>query len=255
MNGEIQYHIGLSSEDSARYAVICGDPARVPVIAACLDDCALVAYNREFQTYSGYLCGEKVLITSTGIGGPSAAIAIEELHNIGVDTIIRVGTCGGMSLDVLPGDLVIAQAAVRMDGTTREYAPIEFPAAADFLVTQALAQECEECNYRYKIGTVQSKDSFYGQHSPQSSAVSSELAEKWKAWKMCGVLSSEMECSTLFVVSALRGIRAGAVLNTIWNQERESSGCGDIESHDMKNAVSAAIGAMRRLILWDKDRR
>ncbi|MCQ4021674.1 MULTISPECIES: uridine phosphorylase [unclassified Ruminococcus] len=252
MNKERQYHIALTKENSSKYAIICGAPERVEAIAAHMNNPCFVAQNREFKTFCGTLSGERVLVTSTGIGGPSAAIAIEELNHIGVDTIIRVGTCGGIQLDIAPGELVVASSAVRMDGTTKEYAPIEFPAAADYSVTSALSEACKIRGYKYKVGVVQSKDSFYGQHTPESTAISGELLNKWDAWKVCGVLASEMECSTLFVVSSIRKIRAGAVLKVIWNQERANNGYTDEESPDTQPAIIAAVKAMESIIISDK---
>lgn len=252
MNTEKQYHINLSQCDAAKYAIICGAPERVPDIASKLEQPQFIAKNREFTTYCGYLNEEKILVTSTGIGGPSAAIAIEELNNIGVNTIIRVGTCGGMQLDVVPGELIIASSAVRMDGTTKEYAPVEFPATANFEVTTALKESCDKLSLKYQIGTVQSKDSFYGQHNPNDTAVAQTLLNKWEAWKRCGVLASEMECSTLFVVAAIRKIRAGAVLQTIWNQERADAGINDNNVFNTGDAVITAVEAMKRIITADK---
>ena len=126
-----QYHIGLKEGDAGKYVILPGDPKRCVKIAQYLDDAKLVADRREFVTYTGYLDGEKVSVTSTGIGGPSASIAMEELVKVGAEVFIRVGTCGGMSLDVQGGDVVIATGAIRMEGTSKEYAPIEFPAVAD----------------------------------------------------------------------------------------------------------------------------
>ena len=252
MNENKQFHIDVTKADGAKYAIICGAPERVESIAQYLDNPQFVAQNREFVTYSGYLSGERVLVSSTGIGGPSAAIAVEELHNVGVDTIIRVGTCGGIQLDVPSGELVVASAAVRMDGTTKEYAPIEFPAVADFTVTRALCDACSNEGYNYKVGVVQSKDSFYGQHAPESTAVADSLISKWEAWKRCGVLVSEMECSTLFVVSSVRGIRAGSVLKVIWNQERANNGYNDSDSLDTTPAIISAVKAMESIIRADR---
>ena len=181
-----QYHIQLSEEQGARYAIIPGDPGRVEKIAAFLEDPHQVGYNREYNSYMGYLEGEKVLVVSTGIGGPSCAICVEELAKIGVDTFIRVGTCGGMQPEVAPGDVVIATGAIRMDGTSKEYMPIEFPAVADFHVTSALYSAAEKLGYPNHIGVVQAKDSFYGQHSPESMPASAELLSKWEAWKRGG---------------------------------------------------------------------
>lgn len=247
-----QYHINLDEKSRARYAFVCGSPERVKLIASTLDNPSFVTQNREFLTYSGILNGERVLVTSTGIGGPSAAIAFEELNNLGVDTIIRIGTCGGIQLNISAGDAVIATGAVRMDGTTKEYAPIEFPAVADFQISAMLIQACAEIGIPYKAGIVQSKDSFYGQHNPESSAVSAELFQKWEAWKRCGVLASEMECSTLFVVSALRKMRAGAILRVIWNQERTNSGYQEVTVDDNSDIIKAAVIAMQHIIESDK---
>ena len=161
--------------------------------------------NREYVTYTGALLGERVSVVSTGIGGPSAAIAMEELCNLGVHTFIRVGTCGGIKLDVQSGDIVVASGAVRMEGTSREYAPIEYPAVPDFDVTCALVQAAKNLGLPTHTGVVHCKDSFYGQHSPHRMPVSYELENKWEAWKRLGVLASEMESAALFTVAAALG--------------------------------------------------
>ena len=129
MNGTgIQYHLRIKEGDVGRYVILPGDPKRVPLIASFLEDAVQVADSREYNTYTGYLGNTKVSVTSTGIGGPSASIAMEELVKCGADTFVRVGTCGGMQEDVMGGDIVIATGAVRMEGTSREFAPIEYPA-------------------------------------------------------------------------------------------------------------------------------
>ena len=163
----IQYHIGLKQGDVGKYVILPGDPKRCAKIAALFDDACLVADHREFTTYTGYLDGEKVSVTSTGIGGPSAAIAMEELVRCGAEVFIRVGTCGGIQTDVKSGDLVIATGAIRMEGTSREYAPIEFPAVADYHIVQKLEMAAKANGYPCHIGVVQCKDSFYGQHEPE----------------------------------------------------------------------------------------
>ena len=133
-----QYHIGLKEGDIGEYVILPGDPKRCEKIAAYFESPQLIADRREYTTYTGFLNGVKVSVTSTGIGGPSAAIALEELVRCGAKYFIRVGTCGGMDLDVKSGDLVIATGAIRMEGTTKEYAPIEFPAVADYDITTSL---------------------------------------------------------------------------------------------------------------------
>ena len=138
-----QFHIRCKPGDVGGYCLLPGDPGRCKAIAEWFDDPVHVVTNREYVTYTGTLLGEKVSVCSTGIGGPSAAIAMEELHNIGVDTFIRVGTCGGIAMDVQPGDVVVATGAVRFEHTSLEYAPLEFPAVADFDVTAALKKASE----------------------------------------------------------------------------------------------------------------
>lgn len=245
---QLQFHIHCALGDVGEYCILPGDPGRCAAIAAHLDNAALVAKNREFEVWTGTLLDQRVSVVSTGIGGPSAAIAMEELCNLGAHTFIRVGTCGGIATQVQSGDVVVATAAVRMEGTSREYAPIEWPAAADFHVTTALASSAATLSKPHHVGVVQSKDSFYGQHSPQKMPVASMLTEKWQAWKQLGVLASEMECAALFTVAATRGVRCGAVFHVIWNQEREAAGLDQSESHDTAAAIEVGVAAIKRLI-------
>jgi uridine phosphorylase len=242
----------LTEEHAAKYAIIPGDPGRVEKIAAFLDKAKQVGCNREYNSYLGYLDGEKVLVVSTGIGGPSCAICVEELAKIGVDTFIRVGTCGGMQPEIEPGDVIIATGAIRQDGTSREYLPIEFPAVADFKVTSALHNAAENLGYANHIGVVQAKDSFYGQHSPESMPVSSELLAKWEAWKRGGCLASEMEGAALFIVGAARKLRTGAVFHCVWNQEAAKTAMPKERKEDTSAAIKTAIEAIRILIKQDK---
>jgi uridine phosphorylase len=191
-------------------------------------------------------------VVSTGIGGPSAAICVEELAKIGVDTFIRVGTCGGMQPEIEPGDVIIATGAIRQDGTSREYMPIEFPAVADFKVTNALYNAAENLNFKNHVGVVQAKDSFYGQHSPESMPISGELLAKWEAWKRGGCLASEMEGAALFIVSAVRRLRAGAVFHCVWNQEAAKTAMPKQRKEDTSAAIKTAVEAIRILIKQDK---
>lgn len=251
MDKELQYHIKLSEADGAKYAIVPGDPGRVPKIAEFLENSHPVKCNREYNSYSGYLEGEKVLVVSTGIGGPSAAICMEELANIGVRTFVRVGTCGGMQKNVYPGDVIIANGAIRMCGTSKEYLPAEFPAVADFGVTKALSEAAETLGCRSHIGVVQCKDSFYGQHDPDSMGISSELKAKWEAWIRGGCLASEMESDTLFIVAALRGLKAGSVFHCVWNQELAGEGMPQDRTEDTSMAIKVAVEALRILIKKD----
>lgn len=248
---ELQFHIQCSQGDVGKYCILPGDPGRCKAIAAHFDNPVHIQTNREYVTYTGTLLGETVSVVSTGIGGPSAAIAMEELVNLGVHTFIRVGTCGGIRLDVESDDVVVATGAVRMDGTSREYAPIEWPAVPDYQVLTALVQAAQNLNKPWKAGVVQCKDSFYGQHSPATMPVSYELQEKWQAWKRLGVLASEMESATLFTVAATRGVRCGSVFHVIWNQEREAAGLDQKESHDTSAAIEVGVEALKFLISQD----
>lgn len=243
------YHIQLDDSHGASYAILPGDPARVEKIAALLDEPRLLGVNREYTSWLGSIEGEAVLVMSTGMGGPSTAIGVEELYMTGVRNFIRVGTCGGMHLDVMGGDLVIATGAIRMEGTTREYLPVEFPAVADFDLTGCLVEAARAGGYRYHTGVVQCKDSFYGQHSPGRMPVSYELENKWQAWLRGGTLASEMESAALYIVCQSLGARAACILNTIWNQERRARGLDDRESHDTLRGIRVAVEAIRRHIL------
>ncbi len=253
MNGTgIQYHLHIKKGDVGRYVILPGDPKRVPLIAKHLENASFVADSREFVTYTGYLEGEKVSVTSTGIGGPSASIAVEELYKCGADTFIRMGTCGGIALPVIGGDVVIATGAIRMEGTSKEYAPIEFPAVSDFTVTYALRKAAEELGFKYHLGVVECKDSFYGQHEPDVMPVSYELNAKWEAWKRLGTLASEMESAALFTVAAHLGARAGSEFFVVGNQEREKLGMDNPKLHDTENAIKVAVEGVRRLIKIDR---
>ena len=247
-----QFHIRCNAEDVGRYCFLPGDPGRCEAIAANFDNPVHIGMNREYNIYTGTLLGEKVSVCSTGIGGPSAAIAMEELCNIGVDTFIRVGTCGGIHLDVLPGDIVVATGAVRFEHTSLEYAPLEYPAVPDFTITAALNEASQSLGYRTHLGVVQCKDSFYGQHSPQNSPVSWELLQKWESWKRLGVKASEMESAALFVVAAARGVRCGSCFHAVWNQEREKLGMELPMTEDTTGAIQVGIEAMKRIIANDK---
>ena len=247
-----EYHIDTAPGDVGRYVILTGDPGRVEKIAAYLDDAKKVAENREYVTFTGSLAGVAVSVVSTGIGGPSASIALEELVHCGADTFIRVGTSGGMQPEILGGDLVIASGAVRFEGTSKEYAPIEFPAIADHGLVSVLAESASALSLPYHVGVVQSKDSFYGQHDPNSMPQSDLLNSRWEAWKRCGVLASEMECAALMVVGSVRRVRVGAILLVMANQTRREMGLPDEQVHETDAAIHVAVEAMRRLIEKEK---
>lgn len=251
-NEERFYHIQVAKGEVGRYVILPGDPKRCEKIAKYFDDPVLVADNREYVTYTGTLDGVKVSVTSTGIGGPSAAIAMEELAMCGADTFIRVGTSGGMDLSVKSGDLVVANGAIRMEGTSREYAPIEYPAVPDFDVTAALVEAAAASGLPYHVGVVQCKDSFYGQHSPETKPVGYELMAKWDAWVKMGCKASEMESAAAFIVAGYLKVRAGSVLLVMANQERAKAGLDNPVVHDTDAAIRTAIEAIRILIKKDQ---
>ena len=247
-----QYHLQVGKGDVGRYVIMPGDPKRCAKIAQYFDDARLVADSREYVTYTEYLDGEMVSVTSTGIGGPSAAIAMEELVMSGADTFIRIGTCGGMQTEVMSGDVVIATGAIRMEGTSREYAPVEYPAVADYQLVNALVAGAKTLEQRYHVGVVQCKDSFYGQHSPETKPVSYELLHKWEAWKRLGCLASEMESAALFVVADSLHVRAGSCFLVVANQEREREGLANPVVHDTDMAIRVSVEAIRNLIAADR---
>ena len=245
---EKQYHIGFDDGHKAKYVILPGDPGRVEKIAALLDNPRFYCQNREYTTWLGELAGQPVLVMSTGMGGPSTAIAVEELFKTGVRNFIRIGTCGGMALPVIGGDVVIATGSIRMEGTTKEYVPVEFPAVANLDITNALVKAAKNLGQKWHAGIVQCKDSFYGQHSPEKMPAGYELKDKWEAWIKAGTLASEMESSTLFIVSQILGARAGCVLNVVWNQEREKMKMSNPHCHDTENAIKTAVEAVRILL-------
>lgn len=245
------YHVDLTERDVGQYAILTGDPKRVEAIAQCLQNSRLVADNREYKTCVGDLDGVRVNVTSVGIGGPSMAIGVEELYQLGCRTFIRIGTCGGISLAVQAGDVVVANAAVRQEGTGSEYFPLMFPAVSDFAVTTALKAAAEASlseSARCHVGIVQSKDSFYGEMEPERMPLRRQLQEYWDIYKATGVLASEMECAALFLVGSALGARTGAVLLCIWNEERKKALGDDSQCHETAKLYQIAADAIRSLI-------
>lgn len=253
---DLQYHLKCRPGEIGKYCILPGDPGRCEKIAAYFDEPHHLVTNREYNIWCGHICGELVTVCSTGIGGPSASIAIEELAACGADTFIRIGTCGGISLDVKSGDNVIATGAIRFEGTSREYAPLEFPAVPSYDVLSSLVSASRELGMieDTHIGIVQCKDSFYGQHSPAKMPVSYDLFNKWEAWKRLGVLASEMESAALFVAASALGVKCGSVFHVVWNQERFDAklDTNDNQDHDTDSAIKIAIKAIELMI---KDKR
>lgn len=251
---ELMHHLQMSKGQIGKYVILPGDPGRVEKIASFLDNPYYVQTSREYTTYNGYIDGELVTVMSTGMGGPSTAIAVEELKMLGAEYLIRVGTCGGLDPSIVPGTLMISTGAIRKEGTTREYAPIEYPAVPDFELTGLLKQACINLNYKYAMGVSESKDSYYGQHAPQTMPTKDELIYKWNAWSRCGAIASEMEGAALFIVSSVRKLKAAAIFLLCSNQQREAElGIKDPTCFDTTEAIKAAIEAFRLLIKKEKN--
>ena len=235
-NGQ-QYHVELSKGDVGRYVILPGDPGRVEMIAKFLDSPRKIAHHREYVTYTGMLDGVLVSVTSTGIGGPSTAIAVEELIAVGADTFIRIGTAGMLQDYFDLNDCIIATGSVRDEGTTRQYIPLAYPAVAHYEVVNALVRSAKLCGKRAHVGIVQSKDAFYGEAEPESMPTAPVLDYQYAAWTKGGVLASEMESAALFVVSSIRRVRAGCILNN---------------RGDMNETIQVAVTAVRELIRQDQ---
>jgi len=248
--GEVVHHLQMKKGDVGRYVLLPGDPGRTDLIAKYFDNARLVANNREYRSFTGTLLGEKVSVVSTGIGCPSTAIAVEELIMIGADTFIRVGTSGGMQPEQEPGELAIVTGAIRDEGTTLHYMPAEFPAVANIDVVLALREAARRTGARYRLGISHSKDSFYGQHQPERMPVADRLLERWKAWKMGGAISSEMEAAAIMVLSSIYRTRAGGIMLVAANQESKSRKRKIVE--DLDELLRTSIEALKILIEQDR---
>lgn len=205
MNLNLQPHLRLSEEHSASYALLPGDPQRVDRVKDFLGNPIEVAFNREFKSVLGFYKGVKILVTSTGIGGPSTAIAVEELKNIGVNTLVRIGSCGALQSNIKLGDLILATGAVRNDGTSKSYIESSYPAVPDINVLTSIINTASELNCKYHCGIIRSHDSFY---TDNEQAIDSFWADK-------GVLASDMESAALMVVGSLRGLKTASILNVV----------------------------------------
>ena len=252
-------HTKLKADDIGRYVLLPGDPGRCEKIAAYFDDPKHIAQNREYNTYTGTLLGEKVSVVSTGIGCPSAAIAVEELIMIGADTFIRIGTSGGMQPEIRTGDVAIVNSAIRDEGTTLHYMPIEFPAIADLDVVLAMRDGAKKLGIPYHVGPTQSKDSFFGEIEPDRMPVDSRLNQRWKAWTAGGTICSEMEASTIFILSSIHRKRAGGVMamGSLFEKAPETpEEFADLHSRfDINRPIQVAIEGLKILIQQDLQNR
>lgn len=246
------HHIGLRPGEVGRYVLLPGDPGRVEMIASHFDSPQFVAQNREYVTWTGSLDGVPVACTSTGIGCPSTAIAVEELVGAGADTFIRVGTSGAMQRHIRTGDVGVITGAIRDEGTSRHYLPLAFPAVADVDVTVALRQGSRDAGVPFHLGVAQSKDSFYGQHEPERMPIAAELARRWDAWMAGGAICSEMEAATLFIVASTLRVRAGGVMLIFQSLDHQPLTEQDRADGDVERVISVAIAGLRRLIAADK---
>lgn len=249
-----EYHIHLSKGDIGRYVFLPGDPGRCEIIAQHFDNPKFVVSHREHTTWVGELDGERVAVTSTGMGGPSTAIAVEELIHVGADTFMRVGTAGAMQPETQPGDIAIVNAAIRDEGTGLHYLPMEFPALADLDLTNGLVSAAQDLGLRHHVGVSQSKDSFYGQHSPDSMPVGPHLKDRWDAWVKGGCLVSEMECATLYLVGSTRRVRTGGVMMVMGHHDFSPMTEQEKDASQVGNLIPVAIEGMRQMIATDKAR-
>ncbi len=236
-----QYHIALRPGDVGRYVLLPDDPGAAPQIASFLDQAQKVAQHREYLTYTGTLDGVKVSITSTGIGGPCTAIAIEELAQIGADTFICLGNSRPVQSFVKSGDLIVATGAVRDEGTGLAYIPLAYPALAEINVVTCLRQACRARGVRHHVGLSHSHDSFYGMAEPERMPVGAEIQNRWQSWVQGGVLCSEMTAATTFIVSSALKKRAGAIALV-----------SDGEAAQVDELYAVAVEGLRRLIARDE---
>lgn len=245
-------HIALTEDDVGKYAFLPGSPERVARIAAFLDQPEKVAQNREHTTYRGYLDGTLVTVTSTGMGGPSTAICLEELVRLGVNTFIRIGTCASTSAKVERGDVVIPNGAVRMEGTSSHYLPMEYPAVPDYYLLRKLEEAVIRLNYRYNVGVTITKDSFYTQVEPESRPIGPELIGRWTAYEKGGATNTCMECAPLFIAAGSLGVRAASVLVSATNYKNYGNDAQVYPTDAEKRAILTGIEAMRSVIAEDK---
>lgn len=248
----VQYHLRVGPGDVARYVLMPGDPERTDLIASLWENAKLVAHHREYRTWTGSYRGVKVSVTSTGIGSPSTAIAVEELLRVGADTFIRVGTMGAIQRRLKPGTLVIGEAAVRLEGTSQQYVMEGYPAAASYDVVLALIEAAERLGVEYEVGVVASTDSFYlgqgrpgygGYMTPRSASIIPEL-------QRAGVLGFEMEASALFTIARIYGARAGCVCAVVANRVTDEF----VVDAGVRKAARVASEAAAILSLWDSVR-
>ena len=251
----LAFHLHIKEGDVGRYILLPGDPGRCEKIAAYFDDPHFVAHNREYVTWTGMLLGEKVSVVSTGIGCPSTAIAIEELIDVGADTFIRVGSSGSMQPGVRMGDVAIITGAIRDEGTTSHYLPMEFPAIADTDVVISLREAAMQMKIPFHMGISQSKDSFYGEVERTRMPMAAHLEERWKAWVAGGAICSEMEASAIFILASVYRKRAGGAMLIINESDLAELSQEDSDKQmaefDSERVIRVAVEGLKKLIIQD----
>jgi uridine phosphorylase len=250
--GTKQYHLQVERGDVGEYVLLPGDPARCELIAARLEGGRRVAGHREFTTFTGTLDGAAVSVTSTGIGGPSAAIAVEELVKVGAHTLVRVGTCGALDPGLATGDVVVVQAAAHDGGTAGRYVPRGFPVIAGIDVVLALREAAADTGRPWRLGVVVSNDAFYAEMEPGGFPMERAIRDGWEAWARAGCIAVEMEAATVLAVAWVRRVRAGAVLAVIDRAGAGMPGMPDAHHLPLDAAIDAAVGGLRRLIATDR---
>lgn len=249
---ERKYHVGLAAGEVGGYVLYPGDPARTAVIAKFLDDAREIAFSREYRTFTGSVAGAPVSAISSGMGGPSVAVGMEELRELGAHTFVRVGTCGATQPHVRLGDLIIATAAVRTEGTGDGYAPKEFPAVADHAVVTALLESARAAGAPHHLGIIRAVDALYSDLLPDTMPDGPRLRAELDMWSRAGVIANDMESSTLFVVASVRRLRAGSLLLCV-----DEVGAGEIHHLDpsfLERMLKVAVGAVERLVELDAAR-
>ena len=246
------FHLGLNASDinGATLAIVPGDPDRVERIAQLLDEPRALAAHREFTSWIGKLDGNAVVVCSTGIGGPSTSIAVEELAQLGVTTFLRVGTTGGIQPNTNPGDVIVTTGSVRLDGASLHFAPMEFPAVADFECTSALVAAARDAGSTTHVGITASSDTFYpGQE--RYDTTTGRVVERFRGsldeWQSMGVLNYEMESATLFTMCASSGWRAGCVAGVLVNRTQQETPDAATVAATESNAVAIVVAAARQL--------
>lgn len=252
------FHLHIKEGDVGRYVLLPGDPGRCEKIAKFFDNPAFIAQNREYVTWTGTLLGEKVSVVSTGIGCPSTAIAVEELIEVGADTFIRVGSSGSMQPYVHAGDVAIVTGAIRDEGTSLHYLPMEFPAVANVDVVCALREGAKRLGLNHHLGVSQSKDSFYGEVDRTRMPMPGHLTERWEAWVAGGAVCSEMEASALFILSSIYRKRAGGAMLVINECELGDVSSDEADKHihefDADSVIRVGIEAIKILIEQDSSK-